>query len=215
MTEEELWNPQSLAKWLGIPLATLYGLNSNGRARAASGSASTSAIGAPTSMPGSMPRKLGRVAALLDPNEKGRPERELRTAHKLIAVNDNNSLDAQSRMSVEVAAMSESDARRITGRIRTVGGMVAESVEKLLGLIREAERGKRTSPSGVGRGPTTSRRSSAGCSRSWTVAFAASSSANSPGRACRREQLHRSLRRRLRQSPAIWHLCQMTHLSRI
>jgi len=47
-------------------------------------------------------------------------------------------------MSAEVAAtaMSESDARRITGCIRTVAGMVAESIEKLSGLIREAEQGQ-------------------------------------------------------------------------
>lgn len=38
--------------------------------------------------------------------------------------------------------MSESGARRITGRIRTVAGMVAESMEKLVGLIREAEAGQ-------------------------------------------------------------------------
>lgn len=47
-------------------------------------------------------------------------------------------------MSAEVAvtAMSESDARRITGRIRTIAGIVAESIEKLSGLIREAEQGQ-------------------------------------------------------------------------
>lgn len=73
---------------------------------------------------------------------EGRPVASNQAASNLVATNDTESLVARSRMTAEVAAMSESDARRITGRIRTVAGMVAESIEKLSGLIREAEQGQ-------------------------------------------------------------------------